>query len=60
MLLVMYNYWAQEVPEQRLKYEQKRTRGNKDTRTGRPQPHCCQHHSQEDEFRIISMKRILT
>ena len=46
----MYNYWAQEVPEQRLKYEQKRTRGNKDTHTGRPQPHCCQHHSQEDEL----------
>ena len=33
---------SQEFPEQRLHYEQKRTRGNKDTLTGRPQPHCCQ------------------
>ena len=51
---------SQECPEQRFKHEQKRTDGNKYTLTGRPQPHCCQHHSQEDELRIISMKRIST
>ena len=41
---------SQECPEQRFKPEQKRTDGNKYTLTGRPQPHCCQHHSQEDEL----------
>ena len=41
---------SQECPEQRFKHEQKRTKGNKYTLTGRPQPHCCQHHSQEDKL----------
>ena len=27
----------------------KRTGGTKDKLTGRPQPHCCQHHPQEDD-----------
>ena len=46
----VYALGSQEFPEQRLKHEQKRTGGNKDKLTGRPQPHCCQHHPQEDDL----------